>query len=524
MESVAVFFSYSHKDEKLRDRLEPHLAMLKRDRVIETWHDRKISAGTEWAQAIDDNLNTAGIILLLISADFLASDYCYSIEMQRAMERHEAGEARVIPIILKPVDWAGAPFGKLQAFPTNAKPVTTWSNRDQAWTNIAQGIRQAALEMAEILQNRRLQAGEPSGIAAAITSASSENAPSETPTIADREQWETPEGQVPIESQFYIPSAYEGRCAVELQKPGSLIRIKSPHHMGKSSLMVRVLAAGQALGYRTVSLNLNQANQRLFEDVEKFMQWFCASVGKPLGLRVKLEDYWDDIFGANDNCTDYFEKYLLKDGESPLVVAIDNFDRIFSYHDIETDFCGLLRGWYERSRSQPLWGLLRLVIVYSQEPYLQKDINQSPFNVGLPIELGEFTAVQVQQLVQLHGLAWTAVEVAQVMDLIGGHPYLVRSLLYQVAVGDLTLAEWARSAATEAGIYGGYLSGHLKGLEDHPVLATAMRSVVQAEEPVRLRSEDAFKLDSLGLVVRVDNEVKPRCHLYRLYFRDRLGG
>ncbi|MGI0492257.1 AAA-like domain-containing protein [Alkalinema pantanalense CENA528] len=431
--------------------------------------------------------------------------------MQRAIARHEAGEARVIPIILKPVDWAGAPFGKLQAFPTNAKPVTTWSNRDQAWTNIAQGIRHAAVEMAEILRDRRLPPEKP----AATTVA---------PSQVDREQWETPEGQVPIESRFYIPSAYEERCAVEMQKPGSLIRIKSPHHMGKSSLMARVLAAGQALGYRTVSLNLEQANQRQFEDVEKFMQWFCASVGKPLGVRVRLEDYWDDIFGANDNCTDYFENYLLKGAESPLVVAIDNFDRIFRYQDIETDFCGLLRGGYERSRSQPLWGLLRLMIVYSQEPYLQKDINQSPFNVGLPIELGEFTAAQVQQLVQLHGLAWTGAEVAQVMELIGGHPYLVRSLLYHVAVGDVTLAAWERSAATEAGIYGGYLSGHLKALEDHPVLAEAMRSVVLAEEPVRLRSEDAFKLDSMGLVVRVDNDVKPRCQLYRLYFRDRLGG
>jgi hypothetical protein len=270
-------------------------------------------------------------------------------------------------------------------------------------------------------------------------------------------------------------------------------------------------------------LNLEQANHSLFGDLDKFMQWFCASVGKPLGVRVKLEDYWDDIFGANDNCTDYFEKYLLKEAGPPLVVAIDNFDRIFSYADIETDFCGLLRGWHERSRSHPLWGQLRLMIVYSQEPYLQKDINQSPFNVGLPVELGEFTVAQVQNLVSLHGLAWTEPEVAQVMELIGGHPYLVRSLLYHVAVGDVTLAEWQRTAATEAGIYGGYLSGHLKALEDHPALATAMKAVVTATGPVRLRSEEAFKLDSMGLVVRVENAVQPRCRLYRLYFGDRLG-
>jgi hypothetical protein len=141
MNPVSVFFSYCHRDEKLRDRLALHLAMLQNEGVIQSWHDRNISAGTEWAQAIDDNLNSADIILLLISADFLASHYCYAIEMQQAMKRHEAGEARVVPIILKSVDWGGAPFGKLQAFPKDAKPVTKWSNRDDAFVDTpCQGI------------------------------------------------------------------------------------------------------------------------------------------------------------------------------------------------------------------------------------------------------------------------------------------------------------------------------------------------------------------------------------------------
>lgn len=336
---------------------------------------------------------------------------------------------------------------------------------------------------------------------------------------------ESPEGQVGVESKFYLPSPYEDRCYEELQKPGSLIRIKSPHNMGKSSLMVRVLAQAAQLGYRSVTLNLEQANQRLFGDLDKFMQWFCAAVGKPLGVRVKTEDYWEnDVLGANDNATEYFEKYLLEGSEQPLVVAIDNFDRVFKYSDIETDFCGLLRGWHERSRSNDLWGKLRLVIVYSQEPYLQKDINQSPFNIGLPIELGEFNLDQVQALIRLHGLNWRVQEVKQLMALIGGHPYLVRSALYHIAKGDLSLDEFLRTAPTEAGIFSDYLCGHLKSLEDHPALAAAMKTVVMSEAPVQLRSEDAFKLDSMGLVERVDNAVKPRCELYRRYFGDRLGG
>ncbi len=148
-EAVEVFFSYSHKDEDLRDELATYLALLKNQRLIKAWHDREISAGTEWANAIDENLNSADVILLLVSANFLASRYCYDIEMKRAMERHEAGEARVIPIILKPVDWSGAIFGKLQALPKNAKPITIWQNHDEAFLNVAQGIRRVVEEIAK---------------------------------------------------------------------------------------------------------------------------------------------------------------------------------------------------------------------------------------------------------------------------------------------------------------------------------------------------------------------------------------
>ncbi|WP_414576432.1 TIR domain-containing protein [Anabaena sp. CCY 9402-a] len=147
--TVKVFFSYSHKDEALRDELATHLSMMKRQGVIEAWHDREISAGREWANAIDDNLDIADIILLLVSANFLASDYCYDKEMMRAMERHDAREARVIPIILKPSDWSGAPFSKLQALPKNAKPVTKWADQDDAFLNVAQGIRRVVEEISQ---------------------------------------------------------------------------------------------------------------------------------------------------------------------------------------------------------------------------------------------------------------------------------------------------------------------------------------------------------------------------------------
>ena len=148
---VEIFYSYSHKDEALCDQLEKHLAILQRQNVIGSWHDRSIQAGTNWEDQINAHLESSDIILLLVSADFIASDYCWGKEVKRAMERHNTGTARVIPIILRAVDWNGAPFSRLQALPKDAKPVTSWPNLDEAFADIARGIRQVATARASTL-------------------------------------------------------------------------------------------------------------------------------------------------------------------------------------------------------------------------------------------------------------------------------------------------------------------------------------------------------------------------------------
>lgn len=140
-EAIELFYVYSRKDDALRKRLDTHLSTLKREDLISTWYDQEVIPGSLWEREISKHLNNADVILLLISSDFIASDYCYGIEMQRALERHAAGEAIVIPIILRPTDWTQAPFAKLEALPTNGKPITTWSNRDAALAHVVQGIR-----------------------------------------------------------------------------------------------------------------------------------------------------------------------------------------------------------------------------------------------------------------------------------------------------------------------------------------------------------------------------------------------
>ncbi len=146
-QAVRLFYSYSHKDEVLRNQLETHLKLLQREGLIDAWYDRKIEAGDEWKQKIDENLERADIILLLVSANFMDSDYCYEKEMKRALERHQKAEARVIPVIVRDIDWHTAPFAHIQPLPKHGKAVTMWSNRDSAWRNVSEGIRKVAEEM-----------------------------------------------------------------------------------------------------------------------------------------------------------------------------------------------------------------------------------------------------------------------------------------------------------------------------------------------------------------------------------------
>jgi hypothetical protein len=156
---VLVFYSYSHKDERYRNQLSVSLSTLRRAGAIEEWYDRRITAGNQWADEIAQQLDAAQLILLLVSLDFIGSDYCYGKEMTRALERNNEGEARVIPIIVRPCEISGTPFAKLQALPTDAKPVTIWTNRDKAWLNVLQGISQVVKEISVGIGSKQTSGG-----------------------------------------------------------------------------------------------------------------------------------------------------------------------------------------------------------------------------------------------------------------------------------------------------------------------------------------------------------------------------
>ncbi|NEP14664.1 MAG: diguanylate cyclase [Symploca sp. SIO2C1] len=329
-------------------------------------------------------------------------------------------------------------------------------------------------------------------------------------------------------SAFYVkrPPIEEFSCQ-KLEQPGALMRISAPKQMGKTSLMLLCLAHAQKQGLRVVALSLQRADSSVFTNLDQFLKWFCAEITRQLQLPQQVDDYWhQQAYGSKSKCTAYFEKCLLSAADTPLVLALDEVDEVFCYPELAKDFFSLLRSWHEEAAygtpSSKFWQNLRLLIVHSTEVYLPWDTNQPPFNLGTVIELPRFTLEQVRDLAQRHGLHFSPEKLEQLMELLGGHPYLVRLALYHLALGDLTWEQLMQSAATDAGIYRNYLHWYLGNLQKYPELAIAYKQVLQATAPIGLDQVVGFKLYKMGLVHLQGNRVTPSCKLYHQYFREQL--
>ena len=334
--------------------------------------------------------------------------------------------------------------------------------------------------------------------------------------------FENLDGQVPLNSPFYVERPpIEATCYTAILKPGILIRIKAPRQMGKTSLMSRILDQGEKQGYQTGFINL--WSRELFKNLDSFLESFCANVSLELGIEEKIDQYWKpQRYSSQTNCTNYFQSYLLKELKQPVILGLDEVDRIFQYSEIADEFFTMLRSWHEKGKNNKIWQKLRLVISHSQEVYISLDVNKSPFNVGLPIDLNKFSLAQLQNLVKRHGLQWSDTEIKQLMGMIDGHPYLVRTALYHIATSDLTLEQFLEIAPTEEGLYEDHLYRHLLILEENKQLKSAMLKLVNSDEAVTLEPIYAFKLKSMGLAESKGNKVIPLCNLYRIYFSDRL--
>ena len=336
-------------------------------------------------------------------------------------------------------------------------------------------------------------------------------------------QLELPLESVPLDSPFYIERVPdERRCYEEISRNGAFIRIKAPRQMGKTSLMMRILARASQQGCKTGLLHFQQAEASTLTDINRLLRWLCANLSVQVGLKPNLDEFWDEDLGSKMSCTLYLQGYIFARIDSPIVFAFDEVNEIIEHLEIAREFLSLLRFWHEKTKVDPLWQKLRLVMVHSTEIYIPLDINRSPLNIGIRVELKPFTTEQVRELAQRHELALDSKQIAQLMRLLAGHPYLTRLSLYRLARGEVSFEELLETAPTDTGIYRDHLHRCLWYFQQNPALFAAFQEAIDSYLPIALDQVDAFKLHSMGLINLNGNEVTVSCDLYRDYFREKI--
>lgn len=334
-------------------------------------------------------------------------------------------------------------------------------------------------------------------------------------------------GQLVLDSPFYIyRPPIEKWFVQEIFRPGALIRIRAPRQFGKTSLTAQGLSQAEEQKLRTAVVSLQLADRGVLGNLNQFLQWLCVIVSRRLGLPSRLEEFWSPLFGSNYSCTDYFESYILPADDSPLLLVLDEVNVLFNHPEIATDFFGMLRAWYERSRhstdGSEVWQKLRLVIVYSTEVFLPLNVHQSPFNVGVLLVLPAFTQSQVQELATRYGLSPAETYARALIQLVGGHPYLTQLALFHLSQQKTKLEDFLATATSPASVFESHLRQQLGYLEEHPTLKAAMQQVVSVPQGAELYPIDAFKLQGAGLV-RFDQQLTfTSCQLYQRYFAQLL--
>jgi diguanylate cyclase (GGDEF)-like protein len=331
---------------------------------------------------------------------------------------------------------------------------------------------------------------------------------------------------LPINSRFYVERPpLENLVKQEITKPGAVIRIKAPAKMGKSSLLVRITDHAECLNYQVVKIDLKESEQTVLNGLGLFLRWFCINLSRQLNISCNLDEYWLQDIGCKVNCNLYLENHILNQLDRPLVLIINDIHHLLKHPKIAQDFFPLLRFWHEQAKQNQVWQKLRLVIVHTIEIYIPLQPYQSPFNIGLPVTLPEFTPEQVEKLATCYDnclLKHSSSEYQIIRGLIGGHPYLLRLIFEYLCYYNIPPAEVLDDQDLLLNIFADHLRNYLIILQEQPELSKALQDVVSSSKPVKINTITAYKLESLGLIKLEKDGAIPFCDLYRLYFQKEI--
>ena len=459
-----------------------------------------IPMGKDWLQEINRELHECDYFLLLLSKHSLESEMVLE-ELKKINEIQNGSDfPAILPIRIN------LPFD----YNTNYDLLKQIDRIQQLAWESEFDTQKIVEKIAKVISQNEPMALSTERLSVTDTDIPMPNAPLEQPT-----------GTVPLDSRYYIARDDDERCYQNLSEKYSLIRIKAPRQYGKTSLLARLILRAKALNYHVVSFNFQEFDKPLLSDLDELLEFIAEMIAFELDIDVNLNPKILKRLTPKTKATKYMQKILSKLNR-PLVVAIDEADKLFDYSEVSDEFFGLIRAWHEKSKSEPLWENLKILLSHSTEPLLGiTSINQSPFhNVGLGVELKPFTQEELKQLSLLHGLKMEDHELATFKNFVGGHPYLSRKVLYTMVNTKVSLREIIETSQTDQSIFNDHMRRYLWILRENPTLIELIQSILKGHGC----HDDArcYILEATGLIQDSMNQPRLSCELYHEFFYRKL--
>lgn len=502
-----VFISYRHvpPDEQLAEQLCVHLE----ERGLRVFIDKQIRVGLDWVAEIDRQLRDSAFFVVFLSEASIRSDMVRQ-EVQTAHELQLDGKLAIFPIR---VGFQGKLPYDLASY-LNRIQYTLWHPGDseaELFTLLHAAITGgASLPVAPSTEN-------PAVVSLSDPSVAAEWRGAPLPAADPRIVLET--GTIHLDSPFYVRRKEDETAERCLAQPWSTIVVKGPRQSGKSSLLARIHALSKREGRRSVYLDFQTFDDPQLASLSTTLQTLARRIARTLKTTVQPADVWDsELLGEKGSFSDFLAQAVLDGASSPVVLILDEVDRLFD-RPFRGDFFAAVRGWHNNRATDEAWENLHLVLGHATDPALWiENLNESPFNVGDRLRLGDFTPDQVTDLNTRHGNPLRGSEdVANLMDLVGGHPYLVRQALYVLATERWSLARLREEAEKDTGPFGDHLRRHLWALLQSDRLHAMVARIGRGEG---CNDEGLFqRLLASGLVAgETRASARLSCALYQKYF------
>ncbi len=330
---------------------------------------------------------------------------------------------------------------------------------------------------------------------------------------------EAPDGPVSPSSRFYIERSADRLALEAIKRQGVTITIRAPYQMGKTSLLSRLVNKASKEGKKVATLNFQSFDKSSLTHASTFFRQFCIWLSDELNIEDQTEDFWKRSLGNVQLCTHYISRYIFKETQMPLLIAIDDVNAIIDA-DFRSDFFDMIRSWHNRRSVSKQWSKVDIILATSTEPSLLiSDIPISPFNIGGTVVLDDFTPEQISELNDRHGSVLTRDREQQLITILGGHPYLVRQALYLIASGRMSTGDMSTHTIADDGPFRDHLHILLLRLHHQPELIEGFRQILQNQN---CSVDVYYRLHSTDLVRREGLNMTPRNQLYVMFFARHL--